>query len=213
MANIVRLNFSPDACNTYILGKEGKPCLVFDVGQEAGERVLSYARKHHQGKILGIFITHGHFDHFGGLNEEDGFLNCPWFLPSEDLDAFFDPEFNVSPLLGLGEQKLREDHQPYPFEDEDEITLGESKIVCIHTPFHTQGSYCFYLPGEEALISGDTLFRLGVGRTDLRGARPRLMGESLDKLRKLPMGTKVYPGHGPLTTLEYEFAHNPYCAK
>ena len=89
------------------------------------------------------------------------------------------------------------------------IDQGDIMIFkAIATPFHTNGSVCYLLSGQSALFSGDTLFHLGIGRSDLPGSSPRNQRNSLAKLRVLPPSTKVYPGHGPMTTIANELANN-----
>ena len=108
-------------------------------------------------------------------------------------------------MLGLGKMTF-EDLSAYPVEDEDEIKLGEYLIKVIGTPFHTQGSVCYYLEQEGILFSGDTLFYRGIGRYDLKGSCPRFKEESLRKLCSLKDDIIVYPGHGKKTKLGEEKA-------
>ena len=153
--------------------------------------------------LLGIFLTHGHFDHFYGLTNWDKKAMPPIFCPSLDMDAFPNPDKNVSAMfLGKG---LRFDINAYPLEDEDEVRLGSFIIKVIATPYHTSGSSCFYVKEANALFSGDSLFAGGYGRSDFPSGDPSLMPESLNKLSKLPKDTVVYPGHGPKTTIKDEF--------
>lgn len=210
MAKIERLLFNQDSANTYVYGDEGKPCIVFDLGMGAGKRIIPYADKHHNGMIAAIFITHGHYDHFAGLNEEDKLSGLATFLPMEDFDAFYDPSLNESFSLGGEAIKLREDIRPYEVEDQDEISLIGVTIKAIWIPFHTKGSLCYYIEEEKALIAGDVLFNLGIGRSDLRLSRPRLLESSLKKLSFLDDDVKVYPGHGPMTSMGKERRLNPY---
>jgi glyoxylase-like metal-dependent hydrolase (beta-lactamase superfamily II) len=84
------------------------------------------------------------------------------------------------------------------------LTVGDLDIEVIHTPGHTPGGVCFYLPKEKVLISGDTLFRGTIGNLNFPTSRPDLMWGSLKKLAALPADTKVYPGHGGSTTIGAE---------
>ena len=95
--------------------------------------------------------------------------------------------------------------------DEEELTLAGTKVVCYHTPGHTPGGCCFYLPKEGLLFSGDTLFYGSVGRTDFPGGNGFDLRKSLLRLMELlSEETKVYPGHGSDTTIGYEKRMNPY---
>jgi len=80
----------------------------------------------------------------------------------------------------------------------------------LHTPGHTPGCVCFYLPEEEGLLTGDTLFAGSVGRTDLPGSSPQALERSLKRLCRLPGSTRVYPGHGDTTTIDQEQRVNPF---
>ena len=93
-------------------------------------------------------------------------------------------------------------------EDGDEISLGSETITVLHTPGHTPGGISLHWEGH--LITGDTLFREGVGRTDLPGGDGTVLRQSLVRLGRLPLDTVVYPGHGERTTIEHEIRRNPY---
>jgi glyoxylase-like metal-dependent hydrolase (beta-lactamase superfamily II) len=93
--------------------------------------------------------------------------------------------------------------------DGDELRLGESSFQVLHTPGHTPGSVGLWIPAENKLISGDTLFRESIGRTDLPGGDGRRILISIrEKFLPLPEDATVVPGHGPLTTLAHERRHN-----
>ena len=222
--NVVKLCYGGEAANTYILGEEGAPCVIVDLGDNRAHRVENYCARHHAG-IAGLFLTHGHYDHIAGLNDlEDGF-DAPVVIHMDDEPCLHDPHLNVSDDLFGVWFELKKNLAIYRCEDGDEMTVGAHKekdeqgneitvggyhINVLHTPFHTAGSCCFYLPEEKILFSGDTLFHLGIGRSDLPGAKPRLMDASLRVLRNLPDDVVVYPGHGPKTTIGDEKRYNPY---
>ena len=95
--------------------------------------------------------------------------------------------------------------------DGDVLTLGPAEFRVLHTPGHTQGSISLWIPAENKLIAGDTLFRDSIGRTDLPGGNPRQILRSIeDKLLKLPEETVVVPGHGANTTIGREKERNPF---
>lgn len=207
---INKFAYDPISAWTYILGEAGQPCLVFDLGSNPKHALERYVESHHGGKVLGLFLTHGHFDHFAGLNDLDPAFECPLYVPALDEVCLFDSHRNGSFELGLGSIEL-EEKRPYELLSGGEhLKLGPYEIEVIHTPFHTQGSLCYYLKNEKILISGDTLFHLSVGRGDLRHSVPSKMNGSLKKLLDLPDETKVYPGHGPSSTLGQEKLYNPF---
>ena len=93
-------------------------------------------------------------------------------------------------------------------EDGDEINVGNSKINVMHTPGHTAGSVCYVT--DAGIISGDTLFLESIGRTDFPGGDFDTIDESIRRLYAIEGDAKVYPGHGPATTLSHERIYNPY---
>jgi len=203
---ITKLCYNPQYCNTYIIGDEGQDCVLIDPGYNKNHVLEDYIKKHHH-RLLGILLTHGHFDHIEGLSNWTDLKTIPLFIGEDDVPSLEDPELNAS--SDMKNQKLSISNlQPYPVQDEDEIKLGAMIFKAIATPFHTNGSVCYLLSGQSALFSGDTLFHLGIGRSDLPGSSPRNQRNSLAKLRVLPPSTKVYPGHGPMTTIANELANN-----
>lgn len=202
---IVCLYHGGEECNTYVLGEEGKPCVVIDPGYNKNGSLDRYIEKHH-GSVLGYLITHGHCDHIAGL--QDLQHEATVFMMAEEVDFLSDPDLNVSRSLFGKEGLVLDKIQPYEVDDQDEIRLASYLFKVIATPFHTRGSCCYYLEKEGVLFSGDTLFHLGIGRTDLPTGSERSVSSSLAKLAALPLSTKVYPGHGGLTSIRNELAYN-----
>ena len=146
---------------------------------------------------------HSHFDHFYGLKDFENLGNIPLFMSEEDFVCLSDPKKNAS--FDLAEPfSLDKDVNPYFLEDEDETKAGPFEFEAIATPFHTKGSICLYFKQEGILFSGDTLFKLGVGRDDLPHAAPKEKEASLKKIFALREDTIVYPGHGSKTTIGEE---------
>lgn len=194
--------------NVYCLGEEGGPCVIVDTGDNRGDRIGKFVRKHHN-QCLGILLTHGHFDHIYGLSrfvEES--LKIPVFLHLEDVPCLTSPKRNASEEL-VGESFTWEGKTQDIY---DGLELFEGPLHCkvLHTPFHTLGSCCYYFPALGLCFTGDTLFHLGIGRDDLPGSAPKLRETSLEKIVSLPSQTAIFPGHGPKTTLENELRYNPY---
>lgn len=151
-----------------------------------------------------ILITHGHFDHIMGLNSLKKTLNAPAVICKDDL-AISDNVNEFTRLFGVP------DIVPPTYEkfvkDGDVLDVGDMQIKVIQTPGHTEGGVC-YLIGEN-LFSGDTLFKQSVGRTDLFGGNLEKIRYSVKEvLFKLDENIKVFPGHGPITTIAYEKKYN-----
>lgn len=151
-----------------------------------------------------ILITHGHFDHIMGLNSLKKTLNAPAVICKDDL-AISDNVNEFTRLFGVP------DIVPPTYEkfvkDGDVLDVGDMQIKVIQTPGHTEGGVC-YLIGEN-LFSGDTLFKQSVGRTDLLGGNLEKIRHSVKEvLFKLDENIKVFPGHGPITTIAYEKKYN-----
>ena len=201
-----KLYYGTEEANAYVLGEEGEPCLLIDPGYDRTDATFSYVERHH-GRCLGILLTHGHADHFAGVDRFP--LDVPLYIHEADLENLFEPRKNCSFLFDK-QTILNDQRKIITFVDGEILNVGKWKIQCIHTPFHTQGSSCFLLKEEGMLFSGDSLFRGGIGRTDLPGGRHNQIRDSLRKLAALPDETKVYPGHGPSSTIGNERLYNPF---
>ena len=94
--------------------------------------------------------------------------------------------------------------------DGQKIEIAGFEITVLHTPGHTPGGCCYYIPSEKVLFSGDTLFRLSMGRTDMPGGSTRQLFASLRRLGGMARDLRVFPGHGDVTTLDFEQRHNFY---
>ncbi len=193
---------SPYLANTYVIGDENSPCIVVDPGNNENGCLDRYVEKHHNGEVLAYLLTHGHYDHILGLASLKH--KAKIYIHEEDEKFLTDDRYNL--LKGL---KI-EGYEVQTVKDGETLKIGDCSFEVIHTPFHTGGSVCYYLEKENSLFSGDTLFHLSVGRSDLPGGNPRLMDSSLKKLMKLKDETKIYPGHEGISTLEAEKRLNPY---
>ena len=198
------LSVGPLQENTYLLvGESGRGAIV-DPGDEP-ERILAEMRRVGL-RPEAILLTHAHFDHVGAVAPLVEALKLPVYLHPGDL-ALYQNAAQHAARWGLSIPQPPEPVEPLAEGQQLDLGLG---LLVLFLPGHAPGHVGFYTPGH--LVSGDVLFRGGIGRYDLPGSNPQALFASLQKLTKLPPQTVVYPGHGPLTTLAEEMAHNPYLA-
>ena len=183
--------------NCCLLVDEGSGAMaVIDPGDDISDTLLHFCVDNGW-EVRAVFLTHGHYDHVGGVNAlRLKFPDVPVYLPPEDAGK----SDRLSPTAGLGEVKL--------WRDGDVVPLGGLQVEVLHTPGHTPGSVC--LRCRDALFTGDTLFAKSMGRTDLPGGNEEAIMASLKRLGQLEGDYKVCPGHGLFTTLEWERQTNPY---
>jgi hydroxyacylglutathione hydrolase len=188
----------------------GGPLVVVDPAGDAEVLLAALGGR----VVASVVLTHGHFDHLGAATAVLTASGAPLMVHRLDASRVTDPWANGG--LGFG----FEYEAPEPdrlLEDGDTIESGELRVEVLHTPGHTPGCICLFVPapadgsGSPHLISGDTLFARSVGRTDFPGGDARALSRSIaEKLKPLPPETKVHPGHGPDTTIGYEARVNPF---
>lgn len=193
-------------CNCSIFGDEAsREAIVIDPGDEIEEILAILAR--HSLKVKAIVITHAHIDHIGGAAKLEAATGAPVHMNANDQELYDHIDMQAA---WLGMSKPPERTQiGVAMRDGDSLRLGAADFHVLHTPGHTQGSSCLWIPSESKLVAGDTLFLDSVGRTDLPGGNHRqLLGSIKDKLMPLPNETVVVPGHGPNTTIGREKEFN-----
>lgn len=193
------------AANCYLLWEDvSRQALLVD--PTASVSAVAAALRERGVTLTGILLTHGHFDHILTLDALRDAFGVPAYVHRADAEMLGDPVRNVSALL-VGEQIRRRPAEEL-WDGGETLTLGEETLTVLSTPGHTPGSVCFR--GKDFLVSGDTLFDRSIGRTDLPGGSFSVLSASLAGLCLLPGDTRVYPGHGPDTTIEEQIKANPY---
>jgi len=193
-------------CNCSILGDETSgEAIVVDPGDDI-PRIMAILQRHKL-TVKQILITHAHIDHIAGAARLKRLTGAPILYNPRDLPLVKMMDVQAG-WLGMATPEV------LPPDD----SLDQGRIIeiaglsgeILHTPGHTQGSVCLYLPEQSLLLAGDTLFAGSVGRTDLPGGDGATLIRSIhDQLLPLPDSTVVVPGHGPNTTIGEERESNP----
>jgi hydroxyacylglutathione hydrolase len=215
-------------CNCHIIGDpHSREALVIDPGDDA-DRIIEIIGRH-QLKVRAIAITHTHIDHVVGLRSIQQATGAPVYMHPDDLELYRLLDMQAAWIGWKTPERVEVDQT---VREGDLIRWGAYHAQVIHTPGHTQGSICLYMPGEAPhevpgsraaaadksaerspgrLFAGDTLFAGSIGRTDLWGGSfETIIGSLKGKLLELPDDTFVFPGHGEPTTVGRERASNPF---
>jgi glyoxylase-like metal-dependent hydrolase (beta-lactamase superfamily II) len=194
-------------CNCSIFGDEQtREAIVIDPGDEI-ENIQEILERH-QLRVTAIIITHAHIDHIGGAAKLKKLTSAPVYMNENDVELRDQLDMQAGWLGVAPPEKPEID---VVMRDGDTVELNGQPFQVLHTPGHTQGSVSLYLPGENKLIAGDTLFRDSIGRTDLPGGNSRQILVSIrEKLLPLEDDVVVVPGHGPETTMGREREYNPF---
>lgn len=187
------------ASNSYILTNDGKTAVVIDPSEVRITEILKEAGL----SCKYVLLTHGHFDHVGACGELFGQGAEILCGKGEDEFVFSAENRSICPDIPIPDFKISR-----TLSDGEKFTLAGIGFEAVSTPGHTAGSMCYLT--KEGLFAGDTLFRRGVGRTDLPTGSTPALAASLKKLAAIKGDIKVFTGHGEDTSLEYERRYNPY---
>jgi hydroxyacylglutathione hydrolase len=194
-------------CNCSIFGDEQtRDAIVIDPGDNI-ESVLAMLEKH-QLTVKAIVITHAHIDHIGGAAKLKAATGAPVLMNARDQELYDHLDVQAAWLGMENPSRTAIDAEA---REGVTLTLGDAAFQILETPGHTQGSVSIWIPSENKLVAGDTLFRDSIGRTDLPGGDGRQILRSIkNQLLPLPESAVVIPGHGPTTTIAREKARNPF---
>jgi hydroxyacylglutathione hydrolase len=194
-------------CNCSIFGDEtSREAIVIDPGDNIDQILAILAR--HSLKVKAIVITHAHIDHIGGAAKLKAATGAPVHMNASDQELYDQLDAQAAWLQMNPPERTSIDTEA---RDGDTLALGDAVFHVLHTPGHTQGSISLWIPAENKLIAGDTLFRDSIGRTDLPGGNGRQILKSIhDKLLTLPEDAAVIAGHGASTTIGREKERNPF---
>jgi len=198
--------------NCFVVSDETKECVIIDCGAyftDERKKICDYIRGHEL-KPVHLLCTHGHLDHiFGNEIIYDEFGLLPEIGKADDY-LISDVEKQARDLFGTS-FNLRQLAVSRWLEDGDVITFGQHQLQAIATPGHTPGCMVFYCQEEHVAFTGDTVFRMSIGRTDFPRGSFEQMLKSLQKLSsQLNPQTVLYTGHGPQSTIADEARYNPY---
>jgi hydroxyacylglutathione hydrolase len=194
-------------CNCSVFGDEqSREAIVIDPGDNIDE-ILEILARHHL-KVKAIVITHAHIDHIGGAAQLKRATGAPVYMNENDAELRDTLDVQAA---WLGMESPERTEVDVAAKEGDILPLGAAQFQVLETPGHTQGSISLWIPSQNKLIAGDTLFRESIGRTDLPGGNGRQILQSIrSKLFKLPEDATVIPGHGENTTIAHEKRYNPF---
>lgn len=197
---IQALPSGPFETNAYIVAcEETKQAAIVDPGVKSFKKITTLLENKNFTPTI-ILLTHSHWDHIADVSKLKEHYGIEVMIHPEDAENLLHPGSDGLPMWtsfpGVAADK--------ELTEGVAIQIGNLTWIVIHTPGHTPGGICLYCKSENALLSGDTLFKQSIGNISFPTAEPSKMWDSLKKLEILPENTKVYPGHGPSTTIGEE---------
>ena len=197
---------------TYVVSDDSLECVIIDCGayyEDERKAIIDYIKS--EGLTpRHLLATHGHWDHNLGIDTIYEAFGLQVEAAKEDEYFITDIPRNFKSIIGA---PLRREYPAIGrfFDDDETIRFGHHAFQVLKTPGHTPGSVVFYCAEEHTAFTGDTLFRMSVGRTDFEGGSyADLMNSLAHVLAKLPPETVIHTGHGPESTIGYELRYNPY---
>jgi hydroxyacylglutathione hydrolase len=197
---IVKYSLGQLQANCYFL-IEGQNCLIIDPADDASFILEELQRQ--RLNLVGMLATHGHFDHVMAVGEIQQSINIPLHIHEKDnflinrleqtAEHFLGYKPIILPIKKIENSKIK-----------NSLKIENFKLKIIYTPGHTPGSCCFYFKEENALFTGDTLFKEGIGRTDFSYGSKDDLKKSLNKILALPEETIIYSGHGEDSIIQDE---------
>ena len=186
---------------------KGQPCWIVDASFEP-EPIIEFIRE----RLLcpeALILTHTHIDHIAGVREVlAAFPGLPLAVHIDEREWLTDPFLNLSAMSGM---PVTTPEPNRVLREGDELTLGDTKWRVLHTPGHSPGGITLYHEPSGTAIVGDSLFSGSIGRTDFPGGDHATLERSIrQKLYTMPGGVRIYPGHGPESTIEQERRSNPF---
>jgi hydroxyacylglutathione hydrolase len=193
--------------NCYLIADDSaRVAVLFDAPDHTVAPLLAQARDRGW-EIIGLWLTHGHFDHLADhALVKAAFPKSKLLIHPLDEPRLRNPHSSMFPLPFVIPPGVSDAH----FSDNQELSIGSIPVRVMHTPGHSPGHVMFHLPDHDILIGGDLIFAGSIGRTDLPGANHAVLESSIRRIMKLSPQTRLLSGHGQPTTLEQEAQSNPY---
>lgn len=201
---IHRLTLGPLSANCYVIETSSKNAAAVDIGGDYPR--LRILLKKEGLTLKKILLTHGHYDHFGGVADAVTDTGAEVYIHKNDAHMLTSRRDSLSEAVSFGSFVPIKEFNV--LKDGDKITLDELTFDVISTPGHTKGGVCYRC--GEVIFTGDTLFALSHGRTDFPGGSPAEMHSSLMKLAAIKEDLKVCPGHNETSGLDFEKRNNPF---
>lgn len=192
---VERLTVGEMAVNCYIVeNTQNQECVIVDPGADADRIIRTVGER----KPAAVLLTHGHFDHIGAVDAVCSHFQIPLYVHEGDASKLNDPETNVSRLFG---RPVVQNTQPVLLHGGEMLELAGMTLQVLHTPGHSAGGVCYALPEGQGILTGDTLFANGYGRTDFADGDLGTLYKSLRMLMRLSPRQTSYPGHDAFGTV------------
>lgn len=209
MMEVKSFTFNDYQENTYLVVKDGK-CLIIDPGNYYDEENFTIKKFIDDNSLIPefILITHVHIDHVLGIKYLADEYSIDTFIPHSELD-FHDNMINYASMFGF--EKYSHQKNVKLIDETSQLNFKDIPIEILSLPGHSPGHLGFYFREDKLCFSGDVLFRNSIGRTDLPGGNYDVLIESIkNKLFLLGHNDTIFPGHGPITTIDEEKKNNPF---